>query len=777
MKIKPSDEQKEIIYHISQGNHVMVNAVAGSGKSTTILSIADAFPEKQILQITYNSMLRHEMKEKVTKMGLKNLSIHTFHSLAVKFYLESAYTDTEIRHILLHNIEFKDSLTQPLDILVLDEAQDMSLLYFQFIWRFLENLIVVKKDPKIIVVLGDHQQCLYQFKGADPRFLTMAPKIWVQHPCFQHTHMISCNLKTSYRITTPMASFVNKVMLGENRMIAPRDGQPVVYIRNTRYNIEKTVIYLIQQLLFEGNKPSDIFILAGSVKGVNSHIRKMENLLCENGIPCHIPTMEQDKLDERVIDGKIVFSTFHCVKGRQRKFVFVVGFDHNYFLHMAHGADPQVCPNTLYVGCTRASECLYLLEFDQFLGDRPLEFLKMTHHDMVQSDFIIFKGIPQLNFYLPPSDTTNGSTANMIKKQYLSPTKLIKFISDGVMDIIVPLIETIFHCENKPLNICNDVLSGSPITNVQQYEQPSCINTLLQEIIGEPVVTNDIPIPNIVQTRSGFEDISDLNGIAIPAMFYDKLSHRKSESTDMDSTIENGDESKTNVLYSLIQEALDDMRENEHQYFKDIVKTLPKICTTIEDYLYMANIYVSIQERLYFKLKQIRREEYGWLTEEMMNQCYTLLDKVIGIEIENEDNVFTEELIVRPSMENEHLLIDNALIPIFVGTELENTRFRFTAIVDLITPTTVWEIKCTTKITIDHQLQLIIYAWLWNVMEREPRNFKLLNIKSGEIWVLEATQHQLQHIVLTLLKGKYAHISVKNDNEFLQLFSFKSSTV
>jgi hypothetical protein len=618
-------------------------------------------------------------------------------------------------------------------------------------------LIVVKKAPKTILVLGDHQQCLYQFKGADPRFLTMAPKIWVRHPCFQHTHMVSCNLQTSYRITTPMASFVNEVMLGENRMIAPRSGQPVVYIRNSRYNIEKTVIYLIQQLLFEGNKPSDIFILAGSVKGVNSHIRKMENLLCENGIPCHIPTMEQDKLDERVIDGKIVFSTFHCVKGRQRKFVFVVGFDHNYFVHMAHGADPQVCPNTLYVGCTRASECLYLLEFDQFPGDRPLEFLKMTHHDMVQSDFILFKGTPQLNFYLPPGETMNGSSANTIKKQYLSPTKLIKFISDGVMDIIVPLIETIFHCQNK-----------------HSYG----IDTLLQDMIGEPTLTNDIPIPNIVQTRTGFEDVSDLNGIAIPAMFYDKLSPQRLESTDMDSTnstIEtintsnkNGDGPKTNVLYTLIEEALDDMRENEHQYFKDIVKTLPKICTTIEDYLYMANIYVSIQERLYFKLKQIRREEYGWLTEEMMNQCYTLLNKVIGVEIENEDDVFTEELIVRPSMENEHLLIDATLVPIFVGTELENTRFRFTAIVDLITPTTVWEIKCTTKITIDHQLQLIIYAWLWNVMGREPRDFKLLNIKSGEIWVLEASQNQLQDIVLALLKGKYAHISVKNDIDFLK---------
>jgi hypothetical protein len=731
--MKPSSEQQRILDHVAQGHHVMVNAVAGSGKSTTILSIAEAFPDKQVLQITYNSMLRHEMKEKVVKMGLKNLFVHTFHSLAVKFYLDSAYTDTELRHILLHNMELRDSLSQPLDMLVLDEAQDMSLLYFQFIWRFLENLRVLGKAPRTLLVLGDHQQCLYQFKGADPRFLTMAPTLWVRHPCFKHTSMVSCTLQTSYRITTPMAQFVNRAMLGENRMVAPRTGEPVVYIRNNRYNIEKTVIYLIQQLLLEGNKPSDIFILAGSVKGVNSHIRKMENLLCQSGIPCHIPTIEQDKLDERVIDGKIVFSTFHCVKGRQRKFVFVVGFDHNYFLHMAHGADPQVCPNTLYVGCTRASECLYLLEFDQFQGDRPLEFLKMNHHDMIQCDFVQFKGTPQLNFYFPPGETAQGSL-NLIKKQYLSPTKLIKFISDAVMDVVVPQIETIFRCENR---------------------EPSGIDVLLQDLAGEPAAIRDIPIPNIVQTRTGFEDVSDLNGIAIPAMFYDKLQNKDQPFA-------------TNVLYSLIEEALEDMRDNEHQYFKDIVRTLPPICTKIEEYLHMANVYVSIQERLYFKLKQIRQEEYGWLTEEMMKQCYGLLDRVIGIEIENGATVFTEEMIIKPSMEDEQQLIDATLVPLFVGTELENIRFRFTAIVDLITPSTVWEIKCTTKITIDHQLQVIIYAWLWNVMGREPRAFKLLNIKSGEIWVLEATQDELQEIVLVLLRGKYAKMASKTDEEFLE---------
>ena len=31
--------------------------------------------------------------------------------------------------------------------------------------------------------------------------------------------------------------------------------------------------------------------------------------------------IEDAKIDEKVIEGKVVFSTFHCVKGRQRSYV------------------------------------------------------------------------------------------------------------------------------------------------------------------------------------------------------------------------------------------------------------------------------------------------------------------------------------------------------------------------------------------------------------------------------------------------------------------------
>ena len=135
--MQPSEEQQIIIDHIKSGKNVIVNAVAGSGKSTTIISLARQLSDKTIFQITYNSMLRHEMKEKVENLDLPNLTIHTFHSLAVKYYLDSAHTDTELRHILYHKTPPRIKPLPNIDILAIDEAQDMSLLYFHFIYKFI----------------------------------------------------------------------------------------------------------------------------------------------------------------------------------------------------------------------------------------------------------------------------------------------------------------------------------------------------------------------------------------------------------------------------------------------------------------------------------------------------------------------------------------------------------------------------------------------------------------------------------------------------------------
>jgi hypothetical protein len=530
-----------------------------------------------------------------------------------------------------------------------------------------------------------------------------------------------------------MSKFVNDVMLGHELMSACRDGEPVTYIRNSRRNIEKAMIYTINELLTKGGvKPNEIFVLAASVKGIHSHVRKMENALVEQNIPCHVPMFDTEKLDDRVIEGKIVFSTFHCAKGRQRKYVFVVGFDNNYFEQFARtSTDKSQCPNTLYVGCTRATHGLYLLEFDQYPTDRPLDFLKMGHHEMKKQNYIKFNGMPRSLFYV---DETEAARKSLIDKKSETPTKLIKFIPDYILDIITPIIEHIF-------------VVGSPGT--------------------------EITIPSIIHTRKGFyEAVSDLNGIAIPCMFYDSLSIAtkscgeaadKREAFKQYENVPFSKENPSNVLYNMVENSLLEMKEYEHEYLKKIVKDLPTYCETIDDYLFLANVNNSIQERLYFKVKQIERDEYTWLSTEVVNQCMERLRQVVG----GEPGPKTPEfMLIHHSMDEAHAKIDQLLAPHFP----ESYRFRFSAILDLVTETSVWELKCTENINLDHKLQLIIYAWLWKMMDKPAKEFKLFNVTSGELYTLNSgLDEELNTIIIALLRGKYDEQTIKTDGEFIEM--------
>jgi len=178
MEVSLSDEQQTILEKVKANHNVMVDACAGTGKTTIVLAIAELLRDKKFLEITYNAMLRHEVKDKVKRRGLPNLSVHTFHSLAVKYYYPTAHTDIAIRYILYNKLPPIRPIDK-FDVLVLDETQDMTLVYFQFISK-----VVMDMGSQIqILVMGDYMQGLYEFKGSDTRFLTMADMIWKTTRC------------------------------------------------------------------------------------------------------------------------------------------------------------------------------------------------------------------------------------------------------------------------------------------------------------------------------------------------------------------------------------------------------------------------------------------------------------------------------------------------------------------------------------------------------------------------------------------------------------------
>jgi len=703
---KASEEQQTIIDHIKNGKNVVVNACAGSGKSTTIMSCAIQIAYKKIMQITYNSILREEIQHSIREHEIQNLEVHTFHSLAVKYYSKDAYTDDGMRRILTNQITPIYKIPR-IEIFVLDETQDMSELYFQFVIKFLRDM----NTPIQLLILGDYMQGIYEFKGADIRFLTLASEIWAAFPLLKSPHFETCKLQTSYRITYPMASFINDVLLKDpDRLIACKSGENVVYIRRRTEFIQEWMTKEIERLLAADVSPSEIFILTDSVSGEN--IYNIENALVQKNIPCFVQNHLNEKLDARVIEGKIVFSTFHSAKGRQRAYVFVHNFNHKYF-QFKPDLDPNKCPNTIYVATTRATKQLYLFDKYDDNDDRPFKFF--THREIIEKSYMTFIGIqPDVYGDAPAPHHQNQSDASE-KKSKTTPTKLIKFTKETTMNRISVILDRVFV-----------------------IEQPATI---------------ELEIQNVVKTRLGYEDVSDLNGIAIPNLYFSEL-------TDQ------------NIIIQLILERMDDKRElNRFPFLKRKIAEIREkysengtASLTIQEQLYMTNIYHAIQERTLFRVNQIQLEEYNWLTPEIIQQTNARISE----QFPSNTHVEVEQTIIYDNDEL-HVKIDewmSARLP-----ELNKIRFS-AARVDVITDTTVWELKCTNDISVEFLMQVVVYAWIWKmVYPHKPKTFRIFNIKTNEIRRLESghtTHADLDDIMYEIIRGKYLKDTPISDQAFVQ---------
>ena len=262
-----------------------------------------------------------------------------------------------------------------------------------------------------------------------------------------------------------------------------------------------------------------------------------------------------------------------------------------------------------------------------------------------------------------------------------------------------------------------------------------------------------------------------MNGIAIHCIFYDYINRYKIVDNDIDLDT-------PSVLCDMIEQSILDIKPNKHLYLRKIVENMTPNCDSIQEYLYKSNIYVSISEKIYSKLKQIDEDEYDWLDNDLVNICIERMNAVIGKELD--DATTFEELIIQSSDDDSHCNIDRVLSG---KTGIDNILYRFTARVDLITQKSCWELKCTSQLTVDHFLQVVIYAWLWSLTTDEPRDFKIFNIKTGEVWILNGEQEDLNFIIISLLRGKYGKNIKKTDEEFvndcIKYYSeyFKSSLV
>lgn len=580
-----SEKQLQIIACVERGN-VVVNSVAGSGKTTTNLHIAKANVNKKILLLTYNRKLKEETREKVKLLNITNMEVHSYHSFCVLYYNKMCYRDNEI-------IKVNEYDTRPIryfkyDIVILDEAQDICPLYYKLVCKIIRDMCSINnyetveysadelsdlldeamsgvinepadlsepvaitkyEDCPNFVIMGDEQQSIYAFNYADERFIKYAHRLFD----FNHKKWDKVDLDISYRITLPMANFINYCIFGYEKIKAIKNGAPVKYMICNTFNA-KTICDTVITYLNAGYSYADIFIIAPSIKSERSPVRELENMLSNRNIPVYIPASDDAKVDEDIAKGKITFSTMHQVKGLERKVVIVYGIDETYYEYFAKDLDSTKCSNTIYVSITRAMEHLIIL---QHCNNSPVSYLNMEALD-----------------------------------------KYCKIINIDAVKIIKNV-----RTKMQIISVC-DLIKHLPAMVLAE-----CIKYItVKEIIPK---SEKIHIPIKVASESMQESVSEITGVAIPAFLEWKRTKKIS-------------------IYNehIWQEVMSRLSSKKQQIIlRGIEINLNSF--NIRQLLLLSNIWLAYSTGYISRLSQIKK--YDWLEKEQLLQSTELLSSKISI--------------------------------------------------------------------------------------------------------------------------------------------------
>lgn len=663
------DEQKIAVDAIVSGHCVAMNAVFGSGKTTTILESVKRLPKhSRCILITYNTHLKNEVHQKCKEMDLTtNLSVYTYHSLAMK-YFGMGKNDEELMMVDMPKIEIPE-----IDVVFIDEIQDMTLVLYAFVKKFMKLLT---KKPQVIVC-GDHLQGVYRFKGADKRFLTLSR-------CIFDFDFFECQIQTSYRLTDPMGWFINECVYGKKILKTCKPGNPIVFFNTySKACINNIVERLEYKIINENLKPEDIFILAPSLKGSrNSPIKMLENQIYEKlNFPIYYCTMEERELNDEVIRGKVVFSTFHQSKGRERNLVILFGFDESYYEYYAKDESRLECPSTVIVGLSRAKKDLFIVKN---VNRRPLPFLKMSILDMAnRKDKIVIVGK-----YSDVENIEDRVSTDQFKK--VSVSELVKYIKPDFQSVILDLKNKLF--EKK---------SG---------------------------IVDDVQFSNFIQCGDLSEDVSDLVGILVPSIY--------EENQTGISTV------KKKIIESIYDPDCSD-------FLKQRIAKINLQSSQIQDLLYLIKVYKALDIGIYSPF-QINNDH--WISTE-------LIERMI-------DNI---RYHIKSKQIFEYDFNEDSERPIYYNHP-DFGKILLSGRIDSMDSNYVWEFKCVREITIEHFLQVVCYQWLWNLVMKDKfkgRIFRLLNIRTGEMYEMKNDEELVNDIVGILMINRYSKLISISDQEFI----------
>jgi DNA polymerase III epsilon subunit-like protein len=365
-----NDEQMKVVYSPLDVKACLVLAVAGSGKTTTIVCrlkhlIDMGVNEHEVVLTTFTRDATRDMTKRIASIfGYEpEIRIGTIDSLAKSWlseYAQQEQTNTlNIRQKTQSMLDVSEygpmflkllkcngkEICKNVKYMVIDEFQDIDTTQYQIIKHFYKNGVN-------IICVGDDAQNIYTFRGSDVKYILRFEDFFPDSQIYQ--------LTTNYRSTPEIVAFANaaiennefqipKTMVAYNDSIE-RKPEVLFFDRQTREtNYVKDRILELQEA-----HPYDTIAV---ISYQNSFLYDLEGTLTKYDVP-HVFLDSGSDLQSKVKSGLVCLSTIHKSKGLEWDHVFMLMCNDQVFPPKKDQESINESRRLFYVAITRPRKTL-----------------------------------------------------------------------------------------------------------------------------------------------------------------------------------------------------------------------------------------------------------------------------------------------------------------------------------------------------------------------------------------------------------------------------------
>ena len=243
--------QKKVFAELMRNNYCHVKGGAGTGKTIISMAIAKKYAEqgKKVLYVCFNKALADMLKRRYEQQQFK---ISSFYQVGTVFgrnlnLIGAESFDRSRADAELERIVKIIPATQKFNVLIIDEAQDLTDRNFRILFS------ILKADRKV-VLFSDAEQTIFSYDNS-------GGWDYNEKSLFQDAEVSQLRLEMNYRNAKPIHERISQYEDQKTTVYFDEDTLGN-HITDVKTNISKDDIYKTLSQILENNSPKDIVVLS-----------------------------------------------------------------------------------------------------------------------------------------------------------------------------------------------------------------------------------------------------------------------------------------------------------------------------------------------------------------------------------------------------------------------------------------------------------------------------------------------------------------------------------